>query len=95
MSQSPDSSDAYRVTIYYREPTYELFSGKKADPYSWTFEVEAASAQTAELEALRQFDEMARSSSVGWVRRIVRVETEAPASARALPVLEARDPRAA
>jgi hypothetical protein len=71
--------DTYRVTIYYREPTYELAAGRRAEPYSWTFEVEAFSADSARREALREFDELARISSVGWVRRVERVLTEPPA----------------
>ncbi len=74
---------AFRVTIHYREPTYELFSGRRGDPYRWTFEVDAATPEGAESEARREFDELARASSVGWVRRIVRVDTE-PAAASAL-----------
>ncbi len=78
MSDCPSEGGSFRVTIYYREPTYELFNGRKADPYFWTFEVEASTTEHAELEARRQFEEMARTSSVGWVRRIVRVDTEPP-----------------
>ena len=66
---------AFRVTVYYREPSYELAAGYKSAPYAWTYEIDAADAAAAETEALRRFDEMARSSSVGWVRRIVRVDT--------------------
>ncbi len=67
---------AFRVTVHYREPTYELFHGRRGEPYRWTFEVEAESPERAEREARRQFDELARVSNVGWVRTIVGIETE-------------------
>jgi hypothetical protein len=70
--------DLYKVTVYYREPTYELATGPRAEPYSWTFEIEALSAEAARNEAMRQFDELARISSVGWVRRVERVVTDPP-----------------
>jgi hypothetical protein len=77
--QRPDISvgdvttERYLVTVYYREPTYELFSGAKAEPYHWTFEVEADDVEAAKRESLRQFRELASVSSVGWIRRIVSV----------------------
>lgn len=70
--------ETYRVTIYYREPTYELATGRRREPYSWTFEVESHSVEAARREAMREFDELARISSVGWVRRVERVLTEPP-----------------
>jgi len=71
-------NDTYRVTILYREPSYERARGRRADPYSWSFEVEALSVDSARAEAMRRFDELARNSGVGWVRRIERVLTEVP-----------------
>jgi hypothetical protein len=72
------SNDCFRITIYYREPTYELATGRCGRSYCWTSEVAAADAVTARDEALRQFEELARCSSVGWVRRVERVLTETP-----------------
>ena len=59
------------VRIHYREPTYEMYVGKKARPYQWTYRVSAESPQQAKTRALAEFKEMARASNVGWKREIV------------------------
>ncbi len=65
----------FAVTVYYREPTYELVAGCKAEPYRWTYRVFAPDEANARELALREFEEMARLSSVAWVRRVVRIDT--------------------
>jgi hypothetical protein len=72
------ANDCYRITIYYREPTYELATGRPATSYSWTSEVSASDPAAARELALRQFEELARCSSVGWIRRVERILTETP-----------------
>lgn len=67
----------YRVRILYREPTYEMYAGPKKDPYQWTYPVpmEATTPPTvATAQALAEFREMERRSSVSWVREVVAVE---------------------
>ncbi|MBW2528250.1 MAG: hypothetical protein JRI23_29000 [Deltaproteobacteria bacterium] len=66
----------YSVTIYYREPTFEKRLGREGEPYRFTFEIRARTEQGAVRAARRQFWEMARLSSVGWVREILRVEVD-------------------
>ena len=66
----------YQVRIHYREPTYELYAGRKKRPYHWTYSISAASPKEAKLLALREFAEMALISSVGWKRKIILVELE-------------------
>jgi hypothetical protein len=67
---------AFRVTIHYREPTYELHAGPKADPYWWTFRIMARTAAEALKRAISTFREMESLSSVGWTREIVRTIVE-------------------
>lgn len=77
--QFPVRRRAYLVRVLYREPTYELQSGKKKDPYSWTYRIEADTEDAAISQALQEFREMERHSSVGWVRVICGTEvTPAP-----------------
>lgn len=76
------ANDSFRITIYYREPTYELVAGRKKHPYSWTWEVVAQDESAARAQAMRQFEDLARRSSVGWVRRIEGVLTEVPGGLR-------------
>jgi len=61
----------YRVRIEYREPTYRSPAGPRPAPYSWIFVVHARSDQAAISSAIAWFRDMARQSSVGWVREIV------------------------
>jgi hypothetical protein len=59
------------VRIEYREPTYRSPAGPRPVPYSWIFVVHARSEQAAISGAIAWFKDMARLSSVGWVREIV------------------------
>jgi hypothetical protein len=76
----PDSLSAplltFRVTIHYRESTYEMRAGEKKDPYWWTFRVVARTAAAALAQALATFHEVEVLSSVGWTREIVRSVVE-------------------
>jgi len=65
----------YRVVIEYCEPTYATYAGTPPKTYRGTFEVKAYSPANAEELARQEFHEMARLSSVGWSREIVRVMT--------------------
>lgn len=64
------------MTIYYHEPAFEMRIGRRGAPYCFTFDITARSEANAIRQARRRFAEMARLSSVGWVREIVRVEAE-------------------
>jgi hypothetical protein len=68
--------ESFRVTVHYREPTYEMVNGPKRDPYRWVTTLVADDRSMAERLALEEFEAMARLSSVGWVRRVVQVATE-------------------
>ena len=64
----------YLVTIFYREPTYELEVGRKASPYRWRFDdIDVASEPEAVAEATRRFREIERLSGVGWQRDVLDV----------------------
>jgi hypothetical protein len=63
----------YHVRIEFREPTYELRAGPKAEPYLFGYDVEAASESEAEQSALLEFRETARLSSVAWIRQVLQV----------------------
>lgn len=77
----------YAVTVFYREPTFEQRVGRQGEPYQFTFELLAGSEQAAILAATERFWDMARLSSVSWVREILRVE------ARPVPIGPPRPPR--
>ena len=64
----------FRVRICYREPTCELRTGAKDEPYSTTYEVEAWTEELAARTALCRFHESADLSSVGWVHEVASVE---------------------
>ena len=68
----------YHVTLRYREPTYERVAGPRAEPYRWTFPVEAETTMEALAEAIGAFRDMERLSSAGWHRKIVRAEIDCP-----------------
>jgi hypothetical protein len=74
--ETPSGLSPFQVTIWYREPTYELVNGPKDDPYFWTQIVFAVDPEHACRLALREFEQMARLSNVGWIRKILRVDTE-------------------
>ena len=67
----------FRIKLQYREPTYELTAGRKAEPYSGgSFEITASHAVEALQIALDRFESLQRLSNVGWVREVVRIEIE-------------------
>ncbi len=68
-----------RVTVFYREPTFEARLGRRGPPYRWEYEIEAVDAPTAIAIACREFDEVARASGVGWAREIVAWDVTAAA----------------
>ena len=68
----------YRVTLRYREPSYERVTGPRAEPYRWTFPVDAETTMDALAEAIGAFRDMERLSSAGWHRKIVRAEIDCP-----------------
>ena len=59
----------YRVVIPYREPTYEVHTGKpRKHPYNAPYVVTAGTAEEATNKALELFKSDARNSHVGWQR---------------------------
>ena len=64
----------YKITIYYREPVYELYHGRKAQPFTWTLRVKADDPGAAKDQAIEDFKAMERLSGVNWTREIVAVE---------------------
>lgn len=73
---APTSSDEYKVTIYYREPGYAERNGVVAQTYRGSFIVQATDEQGAIRRAVAEFDEIARLSSVSWVRVIESIVCE-------------------
>ncbi|MGI5863849.1 MAG: hypothetical protein ACOX6T_17585 [Myxococcales bacterium] len=63
----------FAVTILYREPTYELQTGRVRE-YSSCFIVHAADERQAAGHAVARFKLFEALSNVGWAREIVRVE---------------------
>lgn len=63
----------FRVTVRYREPSYERQKDVASIGYRWTFRVEAAGEPEACRVALAEFRRVARESSVGWVREVTTV----------------------
>ena len=66
----------YLVTIFYREPTYAKYAGDKTDPFRASYEVEALNIVTARMLALKAFRETEKSSSVGWIRTVERIDCQ-------------------
>ena len=67
----------FRVRILYREPTYQSHQegreGRKR-PYRWTYVVEAQCSEDAKAQAMDEFRQVERLSSVGWSREITDIE---------------------
>ena len=63
----------FAVTIRYREPTYELQTGRVRE-YSSCFVIYAPEEQEAAGHAVARFKHIEALSSVGWTREIVQVE---------------------
>ncbi len=71
---SKSCQETFQVRVCYREPDFEQRTGRQRDkPFSWTFEVRAPSPAGAQAEAVRQFRETEKQSSVNWAREIVDV----------------------
>ena len=73
MRSKAKSQQEYRVEILYREPTYELHAGPKAEPYRWTYRVQATNEEQAKSLAIEDFRMLERNSSVGWTRVVSEV----------------------
>ena len=78
-------SKSYAVIIPYREPTFELrLASPPNAPYTARYEVEASTKEEAVELAIRRFEQRARDSSVGWVRKSSTLGSESSgAQARA------------
>ncbi|HCF58499.1 MAG TPA: hypothetical protein DFS52_10965 [Myxococcales bacterium] len=63
----------FAVTVRYREPTYELQTGRVRE-YSSCFVIHAPDERQAAGRAVARFKLFESLSSVGWTREIVRVE---------------------
>lgn len=64
----------YVVCIEFREPTYEMATVARAEPFTWTLnDVEARSEDEARVLAVHRFRDLAALSGVGWVREIEAV----------------------
>jgi hypothetical protein len=66
----------FTVKIYYREPTYELRVGAKADPYSMQYEIRSHDQDEAILYAIAALNRSLPDSSVGWIRDVVGVSVD-------------------
>jgi hypothetical protein len=63
----------FRVTIHYREPSYEASVGRAPTTYRWTYLVQARGESEAERIAVERFRMTAEQSSVGWVRVVTGI----------------------
>jgi hypothetical protein len=75
----------FTVKVYYREPTYELRVGPKADPYSMQYEIPAHDQDEAIRRATAALNESLPESSVGWIRDVVGVTVDGVAAAIPIP----------
>ena len=66
--------EEFLVTIYYREPVYELYHGSAKGPYQWTYRVRATGKRGARKDALTQFRAMERLSNACWGREVETVK---------------------
>ncbi|HUK57078.1 MAG TPA: hypothetical protein VLY20_10515 [Nitrospiria bacterium] len=66
---------SYLITIFFREPDYELRVGAKPEPYSVSYRLQAASKEDAERLALDEFRRQASASHVSWTRVVEKVES--------------------
>jgi len=64
----------FKVTIRYREPTYERATGPKAAPYRWTYDMLASDGEEARRRAIDEFRSVERQSGVSWTREIEGVD---------------------
>lgn len=70
-----DGLSTYIVTIFYREPSYELRAGIKEEPYSGSYRIQAGSQEESERLALEQFRRQENGSQVSWTRVVEKVES--------------------
>jgi hypothetical protein len=64
----------YVVCIEFREPTYELVTEPRLEPYTWTVkDIVAHDEEEARVVAVDRFRSLAALSGVGWVREIETV----------------------
>lgn len=69
----------YVVCIEFREPTYELVTEPRTEPYTWTLkDVVARDEEEARAVAVSRFRTLASLSGVGWVREIEAVRVSGP-----------------
>ena len=62
------------VCIEFREPTYELATAPRLEPFTWTVnDIVALDAEEARMVAVERFRTLAALSGVGWVREIETV----------------------
>jgi hypothetical protein len=64
------------VEVRYREPSYELQHGARAEPYRFRYRVHAQSEQAAIEFAISEFERVSALSWVGWTRSIVEIVVE-------------------
>jgi len=64
----------FKVTIRYREPTYERATGPKPAPYRWTYDMLATDDEDARRRAVEEFRTVERQSSVSWARVIEGID---------------------
>ena len=67
----------FRVTVFYREPTYARYRGIETKTYRGSFTVRAHSETEAIEKARALFEDAARAATVSWPREIVRTECKA------------------
>lgn len=74
MGPIPSNSEDYRVRVHYREPTHELRSGVRREPFLCERIVRASGHEEALRAVMAEFREMKGASAVGWVRVVTKVE---------------------
>jgi hypothetical protein len=67
------AAGGFRVTIHYREPSYEASAERPPTVYRWTYLVRAGGVGEAERVAIDEFKRTEQQSSVGWVRVVTGV----------------------
>jgi hypothetical protein len=70
-----DAISTYIVTIFFREPSYELRAGAKSEPYSAAYRIQAGSKEESERLALEAFRSQERGSNVSWGRVVEKIES--------------------
>ncbi len=66
----------FNVIVHYTEPLYRLYRKLPPKVYSCRSKIEASDFDEALSEALAIFKLTTKQSSVGWLRKVVRVEVE-------------------